>query len=55
MGRHHHSRKNETWRTVVFCVLFCLGLMAAIGVLFWYWNHNDFMPDAHPGNPIESK
>ena len=55
MGRHHHSRKTETLRTVVFCNLFYLRLIAAIGGLFWYWNHNDFVPDAHPANPMENK
>ena len=55
MGRHNHSRKNETLRTVFFCILFAVGLMAAIGALFWYWNRNDFVPDAHPGNPVETK
>jgi hypothetical protein len=55
MGRHHHSRKNETLRTVFFCILFAVGLMAGIGALFWYWDRNDFVPDARPGNPVESK
>jgi hypothetical protein len=55
MGSHRHSRKNESLRTAVFCILFCIGLVVAIGGLFWYWNRNDFVPDAHPANPIENK
>jgi hypothetical protein len=53
--QHHRSRKSEDLRTAFFCILFCIGLMAAIGLMFWYWNQNDFVPDATPGNPVESK
>jgi hypothetical protein len=55
MGRNHHSRKNEGLRMLVLCLLFAIGLVAGIGALFWYWNRNDFVPEAHPGNPMENK
>jgi hypothetical protein len=51
----HRSRKSEDLRAAFLCVLFCIGLMGAIGLAFWYWNQNDFVPDAAPGNPVESK
>lgn len=55
MGSHRHSRKSENVRTVIICVLFVAGLMVAIGSLFWYWNQNEFVPDAGPGNPVDTK
>lgn len=53
--RNHRSRKNSGLRTAVLCILFCVGLMGAVGFMFWYWNQNDFVPDAKPGNPVENK
>jgi hypothetical protein len=29
--------------------------MVAVGLCFWYWNENDFMPDAHPPSPVDTK
>jgi hypothetical protein len=53
--RHRHSRKSSGVRAVIYFILLGVGLMVAIGWMFWYWNQNDFVPDARPGNPVESK
>jgi hypothetical protein len=55
MGSHRHSRNRDNLRTVIVCILFCIGLVAAIAAAFVYWNQNDFVPDAHPANPVETK
>jgi|HubBroStandDraft_6_1064221.scaffolds.fasta_scaffold872851_2 hypothetical protein len=56
MEKHRHrSKKSAGVRAAFFFILCCLGLMAAIGLMFWYWNENDFVPDAHEATPIEAK